>query len=218
MNKINTNEILQSHKLALCHNHSICIIPIPPAEPPETNAFTTITILTFLQTQDEEDSDTNTQPMYRITLVNLNTNNSPQNHNVHPHNQSTVIIQQFSMITQVLRNFTDKVSGNINKIIQACPAAQENTGKLKEKVLTTPQDIPPPNPATGSSTFEAYCASNSSYETNGTTSLQTNNFGITQYPNNEAHHSQRPYEIPVSPHTYVGQQPANLTHLILINL
>ena len=51
-----------------------------------------------------------------IPLVNQNTKNSLQSQNVYPHDQSTVILQQFSMITQELQNFTDKLSGDINKI------------------------------------------------------------------------------------------------------
>ena len=39
------------------------MIPIPPAEPPEINIFTTNARLTFLQMQNEQFSDTSTQPM-----------------------------------------------------------------------------------------------------------------------------------------------------------
>ena len=42
-------------------------------------------------------------------------------------------------------------------------------------------------------------------------SWQTNNFGIPQHPNNDAYHLQRPHEIPVSPHAYVGQHQPNPT-------
>ena len=42
-------------------------------------------------------------------------------------------------------------------------------------------------------------------------SWQTNNFGIPQHPDNEAYHLQRPYETPVSPYAYVGQQQPNPT-------
>ena len=62
--KINANEILESHKLGLCKDHSTHMVPIPPAEPPESNAFTTIVRLTFLQSQDEQVSNTCKQPMY----------------------------------------------------------------------------------------------------------------------------------------------------------
>ena len=55
---------------------------------------------------------------------------SHQSQDVHPHNQSTVILQPFSIITQELQTFTDKVSSELNKITQACTATQENTCKL----------------------------------------------------------------------------------------
>ena len=117
------------------------------------------------------------------------------------------------MITQELRNFTDKESGDITKIMQACTVAQENTGKLIEnaisQTLTKSQGVTPPNPTTDSRAFGTNHASNSSYETNWTLSLQTNIFGITQQSNNNAYHSQRPYETPTSPHAYVNQQPPN---------
>ena len=101
--KINANKIFESHKLALCDDHSTHMVPVPPAEPLEINAFTKITRLTFLQTQDEQVSNTHTQPMYsEITLVNQNTNSLLQNQNIFPHDQTTVILQQFSMITQEL--------------------------------------------------------------------------------------------------------------------
>ena len=69
----------------------------------------------------------------------------------------------------------------------------------------------PPNPAIDPITFGTNCSSNSSYETNSTSSCQTNSFGIPQHQNNEAYHSQSPYETPVSPYAYVGQQPPNPT-------
>ena len=98
--------------------------------------------------------------------------------------------------------------------MQACTTAQENTGKLIEnafsQALTKPQDVTSPNPAIDFGTFGTNHASFSSYKTNWTLSWQTNNFGIPQDPNNEAYHSQRPYETPVSPHAYVGQQQHNL--------
>ena len=121
------------------------------------------------------------------------------------------MLQQLSMITQELKNFMDKVSGDIINITQAYTAAQENTGKLIKnaisQALTKQQDVMPPNPATDSRTFRTYHASNSSYETNWTSSWQTNNCGIPQHSTNKTYHSQRPYETPVSPHAYVNQQP-----------
>ena len=90
-----------------------------------------------------------TQHMYsNSTSANKNIISSPQNNNVHPHNQSTVILQQFSMITQELRNFTEKLSGDINKITQKCTTTQENTCKLIENEilqgLTKPKKVSAP--------------------------------------------------------------------------
>ena len=118
------------------------------------------------------------------------------------------------MITQELKNFKEKVSGDITKIMQACMGAQETTGQLIENAISQAlpklQDVMSPNPATDSRTFRTNCASNSSNETKWTSSLQTNSFGIPQHPNNEAYHAQKPYETSVTPHAYVNQQPPNL--------
>ena len=56
--KISVNEIFESHKLVLCYDHLTHMVPIPPAELPKINAFTTIARLTFLQTQDEQVTNT----------------------------------------------------------------------------------------------------------------------------------------------------------------
>ena len=60
-------------------------------------------------------------------------------------------------MTHELRNFMDKVSGDINKITQACITAQEDTGKLIEntisQALTEPQDVTPHNTTIDSRTF-----------------------------------------------------------------
>ena len=79
------------------------------------------------------------------------------------------------------------------------------------QALVKPQNIISPNPTRDSRAFRANFESNSSYDTKWTVSWQTKNFGIPQHSNNEAYHLQRPYEIPVSPHAYVGQHPPNPT-------
>ena len=84
--KLYTNEILENHKLALHNDSAVHMVPIPPAEPYEINAFKTIPRLIFLQTHNEQINSTCTQPMYsNSTSANHNTNSSPQNDNVHPH-------------------------------------------------------------------------------------------------------------------------------------
>ena len=169
------------------------MIPVPPAEPPEINAFTTITRLIFSQAQNKQVSSTHKQPIHsNIPLVNQNTNSSHQSQNVHPHVTSTVIVHQFSMITQELWNFMDKVSGDINKITHVFTTVQENAGKLIENAisqsLTKPQDIIPTNTSRDTRNFGVNRESNSLYDVNWTVSWQTNNNDIPQNCNNEAYH------------------------------
>ena len=52
------------------------------------------------------------------------------------HDQSTVILQQFTIVTKELKHFTNKVFGDITKITQAYYKAQENTGKLIENAIS----------------------------------------------------------------------------------
>ena len=110
------NEILQNHKSALCDDQSTHMVPFPPPEPPEINVFMTVARLTLLQSQDGQISDNCKQPKYsNIQLVKQTTECSHQSQDVHPHDQSTVILQQFSIITQELQNFMDKVSSDLNR-------------------------------------------------------------------------------------------------------
>ena len=37
--RINTNEITDNHKIALCNDPTVHMVPLPPAEPPEVNTF-----------------------------------------------------------------------------------------------------------------------------------------------------------------------------------
>ena len=134
---------------------------------------------------------------------------------MHPNSQSTFILQQFNMIVQELRNFMEKVSSDINKISQACTAAQVKTGKLIENSiaqgLTRPQNIMPPNPAIDCRTFGQKPCIKFFLQNNLDCILAKKQYWHTTTPTNEANHLQGPYEIPVSPYTYVGQQPPNPT-------
>ena len=105
--RINTDEITNTHKIALFNDLKVHTVPLPPAEPLEGNAFETSVRLTFSEAQKEHVSNTHTQPIYSsATSTNNNINSSLQNNNVHPHDQFTVILQKFSKIAQELRNFT----------------------------------------------------------------------------------------------------------------
>ena len=46
------------------------------------------------------------------------------------------MLQQYSMITQELRNFMYKVSAEITKITQACTTPEVNSGKLIENAIS----------------------------------------------------------------------------------
>ena len=77
------------------------MVSLPSAEPLGVNAVETITRLTLSQTNKDHPNDTCILPAYNnSTLTSNNTSNSLQNNTVHPQEQFTVILQQFSMITQ----------------------------------------------------------------------------------------------------------------------
>ena len=83
--KINVNEILKNHKLTLSDDQSAHMVPLPPFELPEMNAFMTITRLTSFQAQNGHISgnckclvDSN------IPLVNQNMSGLHQSTDVHP--------------------------------------------------------------------------------------------------------------------------------------
>ena len=52
------------HKIALCNDLIVHVVPLPPAEPLEFNAFKTIARLPFAESQLEHVSNTHTQPIY----------------------------------------------------------------------------------------------------------------------------------------------------------
>ena len=94
------------------------MVPLPSSEPLEVNTFETIARLAFSPTHKGHLNNIHTETIYsNSTLTNNNINSSPQNNNVYPHNQSPVILQQFSMVTQKFRNFMDKVSGDVTKFM-----------------------------------------------------------------------------------------------------
>ena len=100
--------------------------------------------------QNKHINNIHTQPLYSNSAsAEENINSPPQNNDVHPHDQTTLILQQFNMIRQELRNFMDKESSDIIKITHSCTSAQENAGKLIEnaisQALTKPQNVMPPN-------------------------------------------------------------------------
>ena len=82
--RINANEITDSHKMPLCNELTVHMLPLPSAEPFEINAVETIARLTLSPTHKDHPYDICTQSIYsNSTLTNNNTNNSPLNNNVH---------------------------------------------------------------------------------------------------------------------------------------
>ena len=135
--RVNTNEITDNHKIAICNDTTVNMVPLPPAELPEFNAFETITRLSLSQNQRNLPYNIQTQTIpNRSIITNNNVGNLPKNNMTWSHNQITIIPQQFSMITKELKNFTNKASGDITMITQAYNIAQENTGKLIENVIS----------------------------------------------------------------------------------
>ena len=86
---------------------AVHMVPLLSVESSEVNAVETISRLMLSQIHKDHPNDTHTQSTYIKSTLTNNTKNSPQSNTVHPHDQSTVILQPFSMITQEFRNFTD---------------------------------------------------------------------------------------------------------------
>ena len=113
------------------------MVPLPPAKPPESNALGTIAKLSLSQNQIDLCNDTHTQTISNNPIIPNNVINSTPTTNIaQPNDQSTIILQQFSMITEELKNFTNKASGDITKITQAYNTSYEKTGKLIEKAIS----------------------------------------------------------------------------------
>ena len=95
--------------VALCNDPAVYMVPLPSADPPEVNAVNTIETLLHSHTSVNHTNNNFPQASYNIsTSTNNSTNNSPQNNTIHPHDQSTILLQQFSVITQELKNSQKK--------------------------------------------------------------------------------------------------------------
>ena len=191
---INTNEITDNHNIAICNDTTINMVPLPTAEPSESNAFERIARLSLSQNQREPPNDIQTQSISKTSiLTNNNICNTPQNSMTWSHDQSTIIMQQFSMIIKELK-MSQKVYGGITKITQAYNTAQENTGKFTEnaisQALTKAQNITTSSTSLDPRNFGVDYA-NSSCETNWTTAWPTSNLATSQQPEIDTHQTQR---------------------------
>ena len=105
--RINTKEILQDHELVLCDDEVAYMVPLPPSEPLAMNTYMTLPRVTLQQNEDSQNNVHSKQPQCTSTpLVNQLTEWSHQSQNVHQHNQSTIMQQQFSIFVKELQKIT----------------------------------------------------------------------------------------------------------------
>ena len=103
------------------------MVPLPSAEPPEINAVKTFERLTHSHTSKDHPNDNHPQNIYsNSTSTNSSTNNSPQNNAILLHDQFTIILQQFSMMMQELKNLWIK-----------CPVASPKLHKHVQQPMKT---------------------------------------------------------------------------------
>ena len=121
------------------------------------------------------------------------------------------------MITEELKNFTHKVSGDVTKITQAHNTEQENTGKLIEnailQALTKAQSTTLHPLAQILEILELIM--HTPYETSWTSAWPTSNHTVAQKPEINMHQIHRHCEEHTPPQTYINQQhpsqiPVNL--------
>ena len=62
--RINSNEITDNHKIVLCNDLTVHMVPLPSAESSEVNAVKTVAILTLSETHKDHPNDTHTQSIY----------------------------------------------------------------------------------------------------------------------------------------------------------
>ena len=118
------------------------------------------------------------------------------------------------MITEELKNFTNKVSGNITKITQEYDTAQENTGKLIEnaisQALTKTQSTTTLSTSIDIRNFGTNYT-NPPYETSWTSAWPTPNHNVSQQPKIDTHQIYRLFKDHIPTQTHIGQQHHNQT-------
>ena len=133
--RINTNKITDNHKTAICNDTTVNMVPLPPTEQPEMNPFETFVRLSHSQNQRDLPDDIQTQTAPRTSIITNNSiGNAPKSNMILSHDQSTIILQQFSMITEKVKNFTKCLV--ILQRSHKHNTAQENTGKPIEHAIS----------------------------------------------------------------------------------
>ena len=150
-------------------------------------------------------------------MPNSDTDNTPTTNIAQRNDQSFVILQQFSMITKGLKNFTNIVSGDITKVTQAYNTSQGKTGKLIEnatsQALRKAQSITAP--ATLLDTRNLGTNYATPHETSWTSAWLTYNYNMSQQPEINTHQVCRPYDDCIPPQTCRNQDYPSQTSLDL---
>ena len=102
--RINTNEILDRHNVAICNEATVNMVLLSPVEPYKTNAIETFARLAPPNSQTDIDCITDGQ----FIANNHNTNkcNASSNSIIPPDYQSTIILQQFSIMIEELKKIS----------------------------------------------------------------------------------------------------------------
>ena len=185
---------MEHHDVALCNDKSVHMVQLPPAEPGERNAFETITRL--MSTNGE----TNTDQASNITNSFATPNSIPSTDN-----QSNIIRQQFSRLTEELKTFTTIVSSNISEMTLAHKTAQENTGKMIEnsisQAITKTQDTTVSPPATSYTNHQNIIYTSSTYNIHSAPNWYSDNYNRQNRSHGNTHPTYRHEELQTHPYT-----------------
>ena len=98
---------MESHNNTICNDQIVNMVQLPLAEPNEANAIKTFARLTTTNRQTNTGQLNNRQPL--TSSHNSNECNASTNNKLSPDNQSTIILHQFSIMAEELKNFIKQV-------------------------------------------------------------------------------------------------------------
>ena len=106
------------------------MVLLTPSEPSEFNAFETIVRLSLSQNERNLPNDSHTQTASNAPIIaNNNVDNTSTTKTTQPHDPYTIILQQFSMIIEELKKFTNKASSDNYK---DHTGIKDSTGKHRQ--------------------------------------------------------------------------------------
>ena len=117
--RINSHKIMERKNIITCNDQTVNMTQLPPADPPEANAIETFARLTTINSNTNIDQASN----------NIN-DNPPLNSIPFPDNQSSIIIDQFSQLTEELKTLLNLSQATYHKwlkLTKPCKNKQENS-------------------------------------------------------------------------------------------